>query len=134
MVTYNEAVSRRELGALLIDITTITLLTFAPALAQCEPRLSNSLSAHVASRSRERISVIVHGTADDVTALAARLHLNIKKRMADGAVVEANSSEIEALAKEVHHLSRDVEVSSFMAVTDPAIGADQVHAGLRGVS
>ena len=37
-------------------------------------------------------------------------------------------------AAEVDHLSRDVEVTSFMSVSNAAIGADQVQAGLEGLS
>ena len=45
-----------------------------------------------------------------------------------------NGAGVEALSADVDHLSRDVEVTPFMATTNAAIGADQVHAGLEGVS
>src|SRR6185436_187113 len=79
------------------------------------------------------IDVIVHGSADEIDALAARQHLKIWKRMSDGAVFQASAAEVDALSQDVDHLSRDVEVSSFMAVTDAAIGADQVWAGVAGL-
>ncbi len=65
-------------------------------------------------------------------ALAARHGLRIKKTLIEGAVLQANGAGVEALAAEVDHLSRDVEVTSFMSVTNAAIGADQVQAGLEG--
>ena len=100
---------------------------------QRQAQLSDSLRKHVASKSTQKIDVIVHGTADEIDALAAQHHLTIKKRLAEGAVFQATGAEVEALGRDVDHLSRDVEVSSFMAITDAAIGADQVHAGLAGL-
>ena len=106
----------------------------APLWAQSHGRLSESLRKHVASKSTQKISVIVHGGADQIDALAAGQHLTIKKRLSEGAVFQASAAEIESLAAKVDHLSRDIEVSSFMSVTDPAIGADQVWAGWQALT
>ena len=76
----------------------------------------------------------MHGTPDEVRALAARHGLRIKKTLSEGAVLEANAAGVEALSADVDHLSRDVEVTPFMATTNAAIGADQVQAGLEGLS
>ena len=72
------------------------------------------------------------GSDEEVTAIAARHGLRIKKLSTEGAVLEAKAAEIEALSAEVDHLSRDVEVRSFMSVTNEATGADQVWAGVAG--
>ena len=62
-----------------IAAVAIALVTAAPLWAQA--RLSESLRRHVASGSTQKIDVIVHGSADEIDALAARQHLRIKKRM-----------------------------------------------------
>ena len=135
MATHKKTVWGGRSAALFICAIAIGPLAVAPAGAepQRQAQLSDSLRQHVASKSPQKIDVIVHGTADQIDALAAQHHLNIKKRLAEGAVFQATGAEVEALGKDVDHLSRDVEVSSFMAITDAAIGADQVHAGLAGL-
>ena len=110
----------------------LLLLSAAPAWAQA--RLPESLRKHVESKSVETVDVIVHGTPDEVRALAARRRLHIKKTLSDYAVLVVNGAGVEALSADVDHLSRDVEVTPFMATTNAAIGADQVHAGLEGLS
>ena len=110
----------------------LLLLSAAPVWAQA--RLPESLRKHVESKSVQTVDVIVHGTPDEVRALAARHGLRIKKTLSEGAVLVVNGAGVEALSADVDHLSRDVEVTPFMATTNAAIGADQVHAGLEGVS
>ena len=110
----------------------LLLLSAAPVWAQA--RLPESLRKHVESQSVQPVDVIVHGTPDEVRALAARHGLRIKKTLSEGAVLEASAAGVEALSADVDHLSRDVEVTPFMATTNAAIGADQVHAGLEGLS
>ena len=112
----------------------VVLLLFAAAPVWAQARLPESLRKHVESKSARPVDVIVHGSPDEVRALAARHGLRVKKTLSEGAVFEANAAGVEALAADVDHLSRDVEVTSFMAVTNAAIGADQVQAGLEGVS
>ena len=109
----------------------LLLLPSAPLLAQA--RLSESLRKHVASKSAQTVDVIVHGSPDEIRAIAARHGLRVKKILSEGAVLEASAAGIEALAADVDHLSRDVDVASFMSVTNAAIGADQVQAGLNGL-
>ena len=110
----------------------LLLLSAAPMWAQA--RLPESLRKHVESRSVQPVDVIVHGTPDEVRALAARHGLRIKKTLSEWAVLEASAAGVEGLSADVDHLSRDVEVTPFMATTNAAIGADQVHAGLEGIS
>ena len=102
----------------------------APLFAQ--GRLSHSLQKHVASKSTQTVDVIVHGSPDEIRAIAARHGLRIKKTLLEGAVMQATAAGIEALAADVDHLSRDIDVASFMSVSNAAIGADQVQAGLDG--
>jgi serine protease AprX len=134
MSTHNKTVWGGPVAASLVYVTAIILFAAVPGFAQAERRVSDGLRKRIASRSTEKFDVIVHGTADEIDALAARQQLKIKKRMSGGAVLEASGAQVGALADEVDHLSRDVEVSSFMAVTTAAIGADQVQAGLAGMS
>ena len=110
----------------------LLLLSASPGWAQA--RLPESLRRHVESKSVQTVDVIVHGTPDEVRALAERHGLRIKKTLSEGAVLAVNGAGVEALSANVDHLSRDVEVTPFMATTNAAIGADQVHAGLEGVS
>ena len=110
-----------------------SLLVFPTAPLWAQARLSESLRKHVASKSAQTVDVIVHGSPDEIVTAAARHGLRVKKIFSEGAVLEASSAGIEALAADVDHLSRDVEVASFMSVTNAAIGADQVQAGLNGL-
>jgi hypothetical protein len=123
---------------------TVIVFAFAIALlpgkavwAQAHARLSPSLQALVASKSNigvgAGVDVIVHGTAAEMGALAARRGLTMTKRLDDGAVFHANAAQIDALSQDTDYVARDVDVTSFMAVTDPAIGADQVWAGVAGL-
>ena len=79
------------------------------------------------------MDVIVHGSPEEVALIAARHGVRIKKLITEGAVLQAKAAQIESLSAEVDHLSRDVEVTSFMSVTNEATGADQVQAGLAGL-
>jgi len=114
------------------NAAALLLLSVAPLWA--EARLPESLRKHAASKSAQTVDVIVHGTADEVNTIAARTGVRIKKRLEEGAVLQANAAQIQALSAELDHLSPDVEVRSFMSVTDEAIGADQVQAALAGLS
>jgi serine protease AprX len=59
----------------------------------------------------------------------------VLRRLADGAVLAANSSELTKLAGEsaLDHLSGDLPVRTFMSVSNKAIGADQTWAGQSGL-
>ncbi len=54
----------------------------------------------------------------------------IKKRLTEGAVLQANGAQIEAISNDTPRIARDVEVRSFMSISNAATGADQVQAGL----
>ena len=57
-----------------------------------------------------------------------------RRSLLEGAVLQATAAGVEALAAEVDHLSPDIDVASFMSVSNAATGADQVQAGLEGLS
>src|SRR6476659_4478409 len=133
MATQSKTVWGGRMAASVLHAMAITVAAAPAASAQHGARLSDSLRRHVAAHSTQKIDLIVHGTADEIAALAERHHVQIKKMMTGGAVLSATGAAVGALSAEVDHLSRDVAVTSFMAVTDAAIGADQVHAGLAGM-
>ena len=97
-------------------------------------RLSADLADHLASGS-QAIDVIVHGDTATVDALASRYNLIIKKYLKSGAVLRVNAGQLDALQKdeEVDHLSGDIRLRGSMAITNQAIGADQVWAGSTDV-
>jgi len=116
------------------SILSLALLTFSSSPVWAQARLSESLRKHVEAKSAHTVDVIVHGSPDEIRAIATRHSVRIKKVLAEGAVLQTSAAQIEALSADVDHLSRDVDVTSFMSVSNAAIGADQVHAGLAGVS
>ena len=103
-----------------------------PALGPGAP--SESLRKHVESKSAQTVDVIVHGSPDEVRAIAARHGCASRRHSRERRAARPTPRRIEALRADVDHLSRDVEVTSFMSVTNAAIGADQVQAGLAGLA
>ncbi len=116
-------------------LTALALITVSttPLWAQERTRLPETLRKHAASKSATQLDVIVRGTDDEVSAIAARHGVRIKKRLTEGAVLQANGAQIEAISNETPRVARDVEVRSFMSISNAAIGADQVQAGLAGM-
>ena len=97
--------------------------------------LSDDLLGHKARRTSARARVIVHGDDATLEALARRHGVRILRKLAGGAVLAANSRELEALTadNEVDHLSGDTLVQSWMSVSDKATAADQTRAGVSGL-
>ena len=97
--------------------------------------LSNDLLGHLARRTATRTRVIVHGDEAALAALTTRHHVPILRRLANGAVVAANSAEIDALAADraVDHLSGDSPVRTWMSVSNQSMAADQVRSGSAGL-
>ena len=91
--------------------------------------LSADLTLHQARRTTARARVIVHGTKLELDALAARLRLQIVKRLRSAAVVLANSAELSALSRDVDRLSGDAPVQSSTSTSDASTAADQTRAG-----
>ena len=92
------------------------LLFLAPAFAQSPAHLSADLSSSLSqgAGSRRTMSVIVHGSADEVVGIAARHGVRIKRLMSSGAVLEANAAGLEALRSDglVDHISGDLPIWS----------------------
>jgi hypothetical protein len=117
-------------------IALVTVLVPGKAVwGQAHAWLAPNVERHVQSRSTTPVDVIVRGTLEEIDAIAGRQHFTINKRLDESAVFQVNAVELDALSNEppLAYLSRNVQVTSFMAVTDPAIGADQVWAGVAGL-
>ncbi|MGE5246494.1 MAG: S8 family serine peptidase [Betaproteobacteria bacterium] len=125
----------RPIGALVACLFAVFLLTLSGSAAPHRARLSLDLLAHEARHTRAAARVIVDGTPGDIDALASRHHLRVLRYLAHGAVLEANSAELTALAADptVDHLSGDAPVRPGMFVSPASTGADQVRAGSSGL-
>lgn len=123
--------TRNVFIALVVAASALALRGSAP---DHRAALSLDLLAHQAHHANAKTRVIVHGTADEIAALAARHHLQIVRRLAGGAVVSADGAEISRLAADnaVAHLSGDVPVRPSMSVSSLASASDQVWAGKSG--
>jgi len=98
-------------------------------------RLSADLLAHEAHRSSKRVRVIVHGTPDEIQAIAGRHNLTIVRELEGSAVFAVNSAELSNLAADaaVDHVSPDARVRLMMSVSNVSTGAAQVRAGTWGL-
>ena len=90
--------------------------------------LPGSDPASSGGRPPSDICVIVPGTQAQVDAVAARHGLTVRKRLKTGAVVEVPGGALESLAADpgVGSLAGNYPMRPQMAVTNTAIGADQV--------
>ncbi len=96
-------------------------------------RLSTDLVQRLATGDLADTEAIVAGTPAQVAALALRHGLTIRKRLKNGAAVTVPAGRLEALAADTDQISGDHDIRSSMAVTNVAIGADQVWEGLNGL-
>jgi serine protease AprX len=105
------------------------VLAAAPAAAGHKARLSADLADHLRAGSPS-IDVIVHGTRQEVEALATRYNLRVRKLLKSGAVLRVTAGELDALLQDeaVDHLSNDIRYTSSADVVAQSIGADQVWA------
>jgi len=112
-----------------------SVLTLTGSAQGHRARLSNELLSHEARRTSGRVRVIVHGTPDETSALAARHHLSLVRQLGDTAVVTVNSTELTELAADagVDHLSGDLRVHLQMSVSNISTAADKVRAGKPGL-
>jgi serine protease AprX len=96
--------------------------------------LSDDLRTFAATHSTKVVRVIAHGTKQDLHVIAARHGAHLARVLSDGAVLEANAAQIEALAAEpsIQHLSGDLPVADFMTVSTKTTLADTVRAGQPG--
>src|SRR5438105_2561517 len=85
--------------------------------AQPHARVSAGLQQHLAANQTGTVDVIVRGASADIDAIAARQHLRIRKRLEDGAVLQASGAQLGALSSgaSLDLIAGDVNVSSFLA-------------------
>jgi subtilisin family serine protease len=127
------AISSRltQLTATGVATACIALVMVTPARAQGHrARLSADLADSLADQS-QAIDLIVHGTRDEVDALAAKYNVVVRKYLKSGAVLTVNAGQLDAIAQDdaVDHLSGDTIIRSKAEVTAETIGADQLWAG-----
>jgi serine protease AprX len=132
MRSTSRAGAHRTFYPTFLVAVAISILAAAPAAAAHKARLSADLADHIRAGSPE-IDVIVHGTRQEVEALAQRYSLRIRKLLTDGAVLRVTAGELEALQQDeaVDHLSADIRYRSSSSGADivaQSIGADQVWA------
>ena len=114
--------------------TVLVLLSVVAAIpasaAGHRARLSADLNDQLAAGSSS-IDVIVHGTRNEVDALAQRYNVRVKRYMKSGVVFQVTAGQLAALQQDdtLDHLSADVPIHSIADVTVETIGADQVWAG-----
>jgi serine protease AprX len=132
MQTYKRA--PLKIGVV-IALVAASALGLKGANADHRAHLSLDLLAHQSRHTLARARVIVHGSDDEIDAIAGRHHLQIVRRLAGGAVLSANSSELGELAEDagVDHLSGDLPVHNSMSVSNGAMAADQTRAGSSGL-
>jgi len=111
-----------------------TIAATTPRPARHRASLSDDLRAFTATHSTKVVRVIAHGTELDLHVIAARHGAHVARVLNDGAVLEANAAQIEALAAEpsIQHLSGDLPVADFMTVSAQTTLADKVRAGQGG--
>ena len=97
--------------------------------------LSDDLVPFARRQGTTRARIIVQASDTDVDALAARHHVQVVQRLADGAVFLANPAELNALAADaaIDHVSGDALVQTSMSVSNLSTAADQVRAGSPGL-
>jgi serine protease AprX len=127
----NESRLKFSIAAALVAASALTLRGSA---GDHRALLSADLLAHQARQTTTRARVIVHGSPETVDALALRHHLQVVRRLRDGAVVAADSRDLTSLASDfgVDHLSGDLIVRTAMTVSAQATAADQVWSGTPG--
>jgi serine protease AprX len=122
-------------AAIALVLITVSALSLRGSGAEHRALLSTDLLDHQVRRTTARARVIVHGDEATVDAVAYRHHLQIVRRLAGGAVLAANSSELTSLAADasIDHLSGDIPVRTWMSVSNKSTGADQVRTGTSGL-
>jgi serine protease AprX len=97
--------------------------------------ISDDLRAIEAAQPSHAVNVIVRGGEQQLRAMAARHDVPVVRVLADGAVLQANAAQIEALRAEpaIEHLSGDLEVADFMTVSNATTLANKVRAGTSGL-
>jgi serine protease AprX len=126
----------RRIAGVLICLVYGSAFGFRGAQGAHRARLSIDLLAHEGRQTTQRKRVILHGTSDDVQAIAERHHLSVVRLLdGGGAVLSVNSAELTDLASDnlVDHISPDSRVRLMMTVSNTSTGATQVRTGTRGL-
>ncbi|MGH9141906.1 MAG: S8 family peptidase [Vicinamibacterales bacterium] len=120
--------------ALVLTIVATSALGIRGASEQKRAHLSDDLAGHVARHTSARTRVIVHGNAAALASLITKHHVQILRTLEDGAVISANSAEVDDIAGDsaFDHLSGDPLVKVGMSVSNQATAADQVRGGVAG--
>ena len=120
--------------ALVLGLLSVTALGMRGAGESPRAHLSDDLAGHLARHTSARTRVIVHGDGAALTALTTKHHLQIVRQLEGGAVVAANSDEIDEIARDsaYDHLSGDPIVRVGMSISAQSTAADQVRAGVAG--
>src|SRR4051812_40319191 len=121
-------------AAIVLTFVIVYALGVRGATGEHRAHLSDDLSGHVARHTAARTRVIIHGDDAALAALTTRHHVEIVRRLDGAAVVAANSSEIDDIARDdaYDHLSGDAPVRVGMSISNQATAADQVRAGVAG--
>jgi serine protease AprX len=123
-------------GALALAIVLGSVFVVRGSGSAHRALLSTDLLVHEGRHTKARTRVIVHGTDEEIAAVAAEHHLQIARVLGNGAaVLNVSSGELSALAADgrIHHLSGDLPVSTDMSISNKATAADQTRAGVSGL-
>jgi serine protease AprX len=125
-MSFARSITRTSLAVVLASTTWLA----APVDAAHRARLGADLEKKLA-QGDQAIDVIVHGSRNEVDALARRYNLTVRKYLKSGAVLSVTAGQLDALSHDdsVDHLSADAPVNSSSLTTD-SIGADQVWNGV----
>ena len=123
-------------AAVFLLFAAASVLGFRGAQGAHRAHLSVDLLVHEGRQTAARKRVIVHGTPDEVRAIAARHHLDVVRLLDGGSgVLAVNSAELTDLASDalIDHVSPDSRVHLAMTVSNTSTGATQVRAGTQGL-
>ncbi len=98
-------------------------------------RLSDDLVRRLQAGDTANHTIIVTGSPAQVSGLAQRHGLTVRKRLKTGAVLDVPAGALDALTRDggVDQLSGNHRLRSQMAITNTAIGADQAWEGIAGI-
>jgi len=108
--TKSSGLWTRRIAGVAICLVFGSAFGLRPAQSAHRAQLSVDLLVHEGRKTTARQRVIVHGTADEVRAIAERHHLGLVRLFDDGGgVLSVNSAELTDLATDglVEHISPD---------------------------
>jgi serine protease AprX len=112
-----------------VTLAVVVLWPLAAGAAPRHARVSRDLEQKLAAGDGSDTQVIVAGTRSGITDLAARHGLTVRKWLTGGAALTVPAGFLARVADDdaVDQISGDLPVMAHMAVTNVAIGADQLH-------